>query len=188
MKRLNFVFILLLIFTNLLNINNIYAKNYYFKRVYTEIYINKDGSFDVSIERTYHFSGSFSWGTYYIDKKGFSEIQDFSLRDEYKEYEKLNYDSKIEGTYLFEDQGDRYFIKFYYTAQDQDKTFYFKYKVIGGIKSYLDISDFYWKVIEDKWERETREFECKIFFSRGDKRRFFLCFCAWSFMGKHRKN
>lgn len=187
MKKTIIFLAFLLIFINFFKVNYLFAKDYYFKRVYTEIYINKDGSFDVNIERTYHFSGSFSWGTYYIDKKGFNEIQDFSLRDEFKEYEKLNYDSQIEGTYLFKDQGDRYFIKFYYSAQDQDKTFYFKYKVIGGINSYLDISDFYWKVIEDSWEKETREFECKIFLPEEIKENTFYVFAHGPLWGNIEK-
>ncbi|MDI6860995.1 MAG: DUF2207 domain-containing protein [Caldisericia bacterium] len=186
MKRLIFLLIFFIISISI-NVRPLYAKDYYFKRVYTEIYINKDGSFDVNIERTYHFSGSFSWATYYIYKKGFEEIQDFSLRDEFKEYERTNFDTQREGTYIFEDWGDRFYIKFYYSAKDEDKTFYFKYKVIGGIKSYLDISDFYWKVIEDEWERDTKEFECKIYLPKEINKDDFYIFAHGPLWGEIEK-
>lgn len=161
MKKIIFIFLLIFLFFTF--IQNIEGKDYYFKKVLTNIFINKDGSFEVEIERTYRFSGSFSWATYYIDKKGFNQIVDFALKDEIGEFKKVDFETKEERTYIFKDLPNMYSIKFFYKAENEDKVFYFKYKVLGGIKSYLDVSDFYWKVIEDRWERDTKYFECKIY-------------------------
>lgn len=68
-----------------------------------------------------------------------------------------------------------YSIKFFYKAENEDKIFYFKYKVLGGINSYLYVSDFYWKVIEDRWERDTKYFECKIYLPEDvDKNNYYV--------------
>lgn len=156
MKKIIFIFLLIFLFFTF--IQNIEGKDYYFKKVLTNIFINKDGSFEVEIERTYRFSGSFSWATYYIDKKGFNQIVDFALKDEIGEFKKVDFETQEERTYIFKDLPNMYSIKFFYKAENEDKVFYFKYKVLGGIKSYLDVSDFYWKVIEDRWERDTKYF------------------------------
>ncbi|MCD6167790.1 MAG: DUF2207 domain-containing protein [Caldisericia bacterium] len=138
-----------------------YAKDYYFPKVNIEIHINKDGSFNVVEERTYHFSGSFHWATYSLEKSGFSKLTDFSISDENGEYRRE--DSEEPGTYLFYDEGTRYFAKFFYSAENEDKTFIIKYKILDGLKVYLDTADFYWKLIGKGWEKKTKLLTAKIY-------------------------
>ncbi|HRT37169.1 MAG TPA: DUF2207 domain-containing protein, partial [Caldisericia bacterium] len=185
-KFINIIFLFLLFF--IIFPLNVQAKDYYFKEVLTNIYINQDGSFDVEIERTYHFSGSFSWATYYIDKKGFNEIEDFILKDDFGEFKRTDYETQEERTYTFQNLGNMYSIKFFYKAENEDKTFYFKYKVLGGINSYLDIADFYWKVIEDRWEEDTKYFECKIYFPEEINEDSFYVFAHGPLWGEIEKN
>ena len=152
------IFTIIIIFSLALPV---YAKDYYFPKVNIEIHINKDGSFNVVEERTYHFSGSFHWATYSLEKEGFSELTDFSISDENGEYKRES--GEKPGTYLFYDEGTRYFAKFFYSAENEDKTFIIKYKILDGLKVYLDTADFYWKLIGTGWEKKTELLTAKIY-------------------------
>ncbi|PIP49454.1 MAG: hypothetical protein COX13_04035, partial [Caldiserica bacterium CG23_combo_of_CG06-09_8_20_14_all_35_60] len=124
-----------------------FAQDYYFPFVNVRIDINNDGSFNVIEERTYNFSGDFHWATYTLGKGGYDYIEDFLIEDENGYYELTNSETSNPGTYTFTDNGSSYEAKFFYSASNENKSFTFRYKVIGGIKAYQDVADFYWKLV-----------------------------------------
>ncbi|MGB9694593.1 MAG: DUF2207 domain-containing protein [Caldisericaceae bacterium] len=138
------------------------AKDYYFPKVVVTISIQKDGSFDVVENRTYNFSGDFHWATYTLEKSGFERLDDFSVEDENGKF--VQNSSGTPGTFNLTETASRYTATFYYAASDTQKTFTFSYKVIGGIKSYSDVADFYWKLIGTGWDKKTSVFEGYVYF------------------------
>lgn len=141
----------------------VYAKDYYFPNVTITIYIREDGYFDVIEKRTYDFWGEFHWATYTLEKKGFERIENFTISDENGPYVQTQFETDAPGTFVFQDQGDRYYAKFFYNAYNTRKTFTISYKVIGGIKVYKDVADFYWKLISSGWDRKTSFFEAFVY-------------------------
>ncbi|MCI4463907.1 MAG: DUF2207 domain-containing protein [Caldisericum sp.] len=141
------------------SVSSVSAKDYYFPKVTITIHINDDGTFDVEELRTYKFYGSFHWATYTLDKSGFDEIEDFTIGDETGPYKRTYTETNTPGTFIFLDLGDKYYAKFFYDASDTTKTFTIKYRVIGGIKVYKDVADFYWKLIGTGWDKKTSDFE-----------------------------
>lgn len=142
---------------------NTYAKDYYFPKVRVNIYINKDGSFDITEERTFRFSGEFHWATYTIEKVGFKEITNFSIADESGPYTFIQAETETPGTFTFEDRGSQYYSKFFYNVADTEKTFTISYTVLGGIPTYIDTSDFYWKLVGNGWDKKTELMEGFIY-------------------------
>ncbi|MEF3244582.1 MAG: DUF2207 domain-containing protein, partial [Caldisericaceae bacterium] len=154
-----FVFALLI----LTPLKTVFAKDYYFPRVAVNITIEKDGSFVVKEERTYKFEGSFSWATYTLDKKNFDRIEDFSIADENGPFERTTTETKEPSTFTFNETPYRYEAKFFYRASNTEKTFTISYKVIGGIRVYEDVADFYWKLVGTGWDKKTKLLEGYVY-------------------------
>ncbi len=161
MKRRIFVFALawtisLFVFLGSFSNHNPVAaqtKNYYFPQVRIEIHIERNGSFIYDEYRTYDFLGSFSWASIWVplrvDRKGYQYdviIEDFKILDE-KDFP-LRTETQRSGGKLE--------AKLYYRANDQIRTFHTHYRVKGGIFSYPDVSELYWQVIGDDWDKPTQ--------------------------------
>ena len=165
-SRITKIFILFLLVLLLLSMKPLdsFAQDYYFPFVNVRIDINNDGSFNVIEERTYNFSGDFHWATYTLGKGGYDYIEDFLIEDENGYYELTNSETSNPGTYTFTDNGSSYEAKFFYSANNENKSFTFRYKVIGGIKAYQDVADFYWKLVGSGWDKRTDQFNAYIYF------------------------
>ncbi len=137
------------------------TKDYYFSSVTIKVNINKDGSFDVIEKRTYKFIGAFSWGTYWLQKSGFSSLENFKISDESSQY--INNSSGNPGTYSFTEDSNKYTATYYYSALNEQKTFTFSYKINGGIKVYQDVADFNWKLVGTGWDKKTDYFEAYVY-------------------------
>lgn len=141
-----------------------FANDYYFSFVNMRININNDGSFDVVEDRTFDFSGDFHWATYILSKQGYSKLENFSIADENGLYQLTSVETNQPDTFTFSDNGDNYVAKFFYSASNQSKTFTIRYKIIGGIKAYQDVADFYWKLIGPGWDKRTDQINAYIYF------------------------
>ncbi|MBN1273331.1 MAG: DUF2207 domain-containing protein, partial [Candidatus Aminicenantes bacterium] len=136
------------------------SKDYHFPRVRIDIAVQRDGSFFVDEFRTFDFKGSFTWAKIWIPlkvrRKGYDynvDIRDFKVLGEGER------PLRIESTRT----GGRFEAKWYYSAQNEVKTFHIHYKVIGGIISYPEVSEFYWQVIGDEWEKPTRDVTVNVY-------------------------
>jgi uncharacterized membrane protein len=128
-------------------------KDYYFPEVRIAVGIESDGSFLVDEFRTFDFQGSFSAAWYTlplsIDRKGYRysiSLEDFEIRDENGQ------------TLRIEDStsGGRYKAEWNFRAADERRTFHIHYRVRKGIISYPDVSELYWQMIGEEWDRPTK--------------------------------
>jgi len=130
------------------------TKNYYFPEVRTEIAVEKDGGFLVEEFRTYEFQGSFSWTDLRIPlavtRSGRSvraTLTDFAVSDE-------------SGRPLATETGlvdGAFQAKWFYSARNERRTFRIRYRIRGGIRTYPDVTELYWQVIGDGWDRPTKK-------------------------------
>lgn len=170
MRKISFVLIFLLL---IFMINISFAKDYSIPKVKIDVTINKDGSANFIEERTYSFQGNFSFGYYDLPKKGYESLELFEIYENDYVYKKDT--SKIQKTYYIEDIGNYYRVNFYYSANDETKTFRFIYKLNGVIKVYEDFGEFYWKLQGDGWDKKVDEFEAIInFVSSIPKENYFI--------------
>ncbi|MBP9759716.1 DUF2207 domain-containing protein, partial [Candidatus Dojkabacteria bacterium] len=126
---------------------DIYAKDYSIKSVDFEVRINKNGSATVTEKRTYNFDGSFTWADEWIPLKGYT-IKNVKLIGA------DNFTSSI--------QNDKLYIKWYYSAVNEIKTFTLNYTIENAVTNHNDISEFYWQLIGDEWEKTTENVTAKV--------------------------
>jgi uncharacterized membrane protein len=129
-------------------------KDYYFPQVRIAVAIEPDGSFLVDEFRTFDFQGSFSAAWYTlplsVKREGYRysvSIEDFEIKDE-------------NGQPLRKDvstAGGIYRAEWSFRAADERRTFHIHYRVRKGIISYPDVSELYWQMIGDGWDRPTQD-------------------------------
>jgi uncharacterized membrane protein len=139
MKKL-IVFCLILF---LLCVSNVEAKSYSYD--YINIYLDflPNGNVQVRQERAYNFQGSFSWAYLDLKKQGANNIKFIDIRD-------LNTGNVP--SYSLSESSDILKVTWYYTANYEVKKFLITYEIEGAVKSYQDVAEFYWKVIEEEHE------------------------------------
>jgi uncharacterized membrane protein len=125
------------------------GKSYYYTEIRTEIHFTPDGNARIIQERTYSFEGSFSWAFVDLKKQGAENIVFNELSEQTSDGWQ-----KIEPVEL-NDSPKSLYIRWGYSAQDEAKTFKLDYTVIGAVKRYEDVAEFYWKIIEDEHEPIT---------------------------------
>src|SRR3989344_588067 len=141
------------------NPSAIYAKDYLIKSADINVDINTDGSAGVTETRVYQFDGQFSWADMWIPLtskcSGCSAytISKVSLSDENDVY--LQNQSAQPGTYLVSLDSDNFYIKWYYSALDEEKRFVLRYTVDNAVTRHRDIAEFYWQLIGDEWSKPT---------------------------------
>ncbi len=132
------------------------GKSYFYPKIKTEIHLEANGDVRILQERTYSFEGSFSWAFLHLEKKGakdiiFNQIAELTP-DGWQKLEPLE----------VKDSPKSLYIHWGYKAVDETKTFLLDYTIIGAVRRYSDVAEFYWKVIEEKHEKIS-EIEIKIF-------------------------
>ncbi|MDH4258371.1 MAG: DUF2207 domain-containing protein, partial [Candidatus Aminicenantes bacterium] len=152
LRQISWVFAACVFLLTLNTIGEAQTKDFYFPRVTIEVNVDRDGSFTVDEYRTYDFQGSFSWALLRIPLRvsrfGYSydvSIEDFKVQDE-------------RGTPLRMEtsrRGGEFEAKWYYQASDQLRTFHIHYRLRGGIVSYPEVSELYWRVIGSGWDKPT---------------------------------
>lgn len=142
------------------------AKSYSINSVDIRVQLNRDGSADVTETRTYNFDGSFSWADEWILLTARCrsctnyQISNVVLKEGDREYvESLG----RPGTYFITQTPDKFYIKWYYQAQNQQKTFTLSYTINNAITNHADISEFYWQLIGDEWSKGTGLVNAEVF-------------------------
>lgn len=122
------------------------AKSYHYPLVSTDVAFEPDGSVRIVQQRTYRFAGRFSWADVDLRKHGARDIRLNHLYEltgaGWREVTPLELESSSRSLY----------IKWGYSAEDEERTFRLDYTLIGAIRRYSDVAEFYWKMIEDEHE------------------------------------
>ena len=129
------------------------SKSYRIERVEILAQVNSDGSMTIRERRTYRFKGRFRWADYRLPIKGFSGIEDFSLRDNDGAYRPGQSDER--GTYQVKKSEDEFYVKWFYRASNETRTFVLSYKITDLLRVYPDVSELYFMFIGPGWDRAT---------------------------------
>jgi uncharacterized membrane protein len=125
----------------------IFGKSYFYPEINTDICFTSDGKAHIIQERTYAFDGAFSWAYVNLKKQGADNI----ILNEIAE--KTDTGRTPIQPLEINDSPQSLYIRWGYSAQDETKTFLLDYTIIGAVKRYQDVAEFYWKVIEDEHEK-----------------------------------
>jgi uncharacterized membrane protein len=144
------------------------AKSFYFPSVDIQIQIQKDGTFQVEEDRTFRFEGSFTQVYWDIPLAAEQKLTVLSFGEK-KDAGLIPYvaldstdASRPAGYFAVVNTGGMAHIEAYHSSTDQDKTFQLVYTLGGGIQSYQDVAEFYWKVIGSAWGARTDKVQVTV--------------------------
>jgi len=125
--------------------NLCFAKNYTIDAINIKAEILEDGSASIEENRSYTFRGSFRWADYNLPLRGIKQVTNFSLKEGDFVYEQS--DSQLPGTYQVQYNENSFYVKWYYRATNENRTFTLSYRVKGAVRVYRDVAEFYYKFV-----------------------------------------
>ncbi|MGB9765438.1 MAG: DUF2207 family protein [Candidatus Saccharicenans sp.] len=155
-----FIFFFIFVFLGTEFLSGADQKNFYFPELRADLYIQKDGSFQVDEFLTFEFKGEFSWASIWIplsarrnsDHSRLIEITDFRVQDE--KGKELPVETAIS-------QG-QFQARWSFRAVNESRTFHLSYRVNQAILNYGEISELYWQVIGSQVNRPTARAEVTV--------------------------
>ncbi len=121
------------------------AKHYSQTQIQIQAEIFPDGSLRVNEARTYSFRGNFKWADYRLSLVKLGPVTEFSLTESGKIY--LPDDSENPGTYQLTQTADEFYVKWFYRARNESRTFTLNYRVADAVTVYDDVAEFYYQFI-----------------------------------------
>ncbi|MDD4503640.1 MAG: DUF2207 domain-containing protein [Clostridiaceae bacterium] len=144
-------------------------RSYYMSSFKVSAQLDSSGSMDVTEEITYEFDGSFR-GVYRTLKTagsdGMEAIEVHKIQDG-RITQFVQNNSESENSYQLIDEGDGIRLKIFSTAEDEDRTFTIRYRVINVASKYNDIGELYWKFMGEDTDVKIENFELKITLPEG---------------------
>ena len=123
-------------------------KSIVWPRFDVDITVNRDGTFDVVEHQSIRFvQGDFTFGYRNIPKQNLSEITDWSMTDESGNTYRQAPGGSEPYTFVVQDQGSQYAIRWYFPRTNQPETYNLFYKVHDGLRYYDDGDQLWWKAI-----------------------------------------
>lgn len=110
------------------------AKSYHYADVTTRLQLLPSGDVHVVQERTYELSGRFSWAYVNLEKKGAAGIV-FNRLAELRDgtWQDIRPDELTDGARSL-------YVKWSYSAEDEDRTFLLDYTLSGAVRRYQDVA------------------------------------------------
>ncbi|PIU03018.1 MAG: hypothetical protein COT55_00405, partial [Candidatus Diapherotrites archaeon CG09_land_8_20_14_0_10_32_12] len=141
-RKMYFVFILLFL---VLFATFAFSKNYTLPKAEIYMKINSDASIDVAEKIQFSFSGPYTFA-YRDIPKGTWSISNIAVTEN---------GAALKTDII--DNSEYTKIKWYYTAENESKTFTINYRLENAIVVYNDVAELYWKVWGDGWEKPLSE-------------------------------
>ncbi len=168
-----FLLSLIWLFLAVIPTNAADTKDYSITNVSINNTVNTDGSMDVVESRTYNFDGSFSFAYQTINKsnsksKSYS-IKNFTLCDETICYKSAPSTDKTlsPNTFYVDENDSRYYIKWFFKANNQSKTFTLKYKVQDVVTLQTDTAEIYWQSIGNETSKSQKNITVRYILPNG---------------------
>lgn len=132
---------------------SVQAKEYSIPELHIEVQINEDGTITITEHRTYVFEGSYTWANYRLPKSGYSAIKSIQVSEANNPFKNLN--SEEPGTFLVEESNQAYNIKWFYSAENEQRVFTIRYTLEGAVVIGSEWSEFFWTFAAGGREKST---------------------------------
>lgn len=123
----------------------ILAKSYSIDRIRIEAELLANGHLRIQESRTYSFKGRYSWADYRLPLDQVGVVRNFELRDEGGRFVASSDESP--GTYQLQSDKDEFYVKWFYSARNETRTFELSYEVTDVASLYDDTAVLYYKFI-----------------------------------------
>jgi uncharacterized membrane protein len=136
------------------------AKSYKIPDVRVEVTIKKDGTVHITEHLTYVFDGSFSWAEYQIPRQGFSTITDIQILENGSSY--INKNTESPGTFSVSKSDEAVKLSWFYSAEDEKRTFTVSYVLEGALTIGPQWSQFFWNFLSEDRAKATNQLDISI--------------------------
>ena len=121
------------------------SKRYYIDNIQIKAEILSDGSLQIEESRSYRFRGSFKWTDYNIPLQQLGKVTDFYLTEGSVEYSEGI--ERTPGTYQIKKDENEFYVKWFYRARNESRTFTLNYRVEDAVIVHDDVAEFYYKFL-----------------------------------------
>lgn len=143
-----------------LNARSLHADSYTIPVIHVEVAIQADGSVRITEHRTYRFDGDFSWADYRLPLRGFTAIRNIRLTENGTSY--INRNSEDPGTFLVERSDEQIRVKWFYEAEDEERTFTLSYTLEGALVVGHEWVEFFWNYLGAHREKDTDSLSVRL--------------------------
>tara|TARA_R100000908_G_scaffold65344_1_gene54560 strand:- start:1073 stop:2836 length:1764 start_codon:yes stop_codon:yes gene_type:complete len=140
--------------------HSVHAKEYSIPELQIEVQINNDGTITITEHRTYVFDGSYSWANYRLPKSGYSAMRNIQVSE--GDHSLINLNTEEPETFLVEESDKAFNIKWFFDAEDEERTFTITYTLENALVIGPDWSELFWTYAASGREKSTDDFEILI--------------------------
>lgn len=133
-----------------------FSKEYTIPVIRVEVSVNPNGTILITEYRTYKFDGSFSWADYRLPfgkGAGYTAITYIRISEDGTPF--INENTEKTGTFLVNRNDEEIQMKWFYDAEDEERTFAISYTLEGAIVIGPHWAEFFWNYLSDNREKDT---------------------------------
>ncbi len=138
------------------------SKSYSIDQIKIEAEILPDGSLLINESRSYNFRGSFRWADYSLPLRNLGSVTDFMLIENEMPYRPGS--NEDPGTYQYSQSDEKFYVKWFYQAKNERRTFTLRYRVKDAVRVYNDVAELYYKFVSEKNEKTIGAVETLVQF------------------------
>lgn len=136
------------------------GKRYSIDQISIQAEVLADGSLRIVEDRSYRFWGSFRWADYSLPLKKLGRVMEFELSENQERYHPGTDESP--GSYQISQNQERFYVKWFYRAKDETRTFRLSYRVTDAVTVYDDVAEFYYKFVSEQNEQSIGAVEVTV--------------------------
>ncbi|MCK5147033.1 DUF2207 domain-containing protein [bacterium] len=155
------VFLISLLFVLTATVSLLADKSFSLPQCRIEAHILSDGRMAVTEFRRYEFNGRYKYAYRELPKTFGLTFSDISVGEAGVDFEEST--GSEPGTFLISDKDKCKEVRWFFRAQDEQRTFKFSYVVQGVITRYEDVADFSFTFIDRGWEYHHYQVDLEIF-------------------------
>jgi len=145
---------LLIVFILIIASTVVYAdKSYQMSNVDIKAHLRTDGSMEVSENRTYSFEGNFSYAYRTFPRDEQIDFSGFSIIEGNRQY-RLS-DKEAPGTFWVKDRANYTEVRWFFRAEDEDRTFTIGFTVKDAVTRYKDTAVLHYQFISNEWDKPS---------------------------------
>ena len=123
-------------------------KSIVWDRFDVDITVNANGTFDVAEHQAIRFvDGTFTFGYRNIPKQNLSQLTNWSVTDASGNIYSQAAGGKEPYTFVVDDQGNEYVVRWYFPQTDTPETYTLNYTVNDGLRYYPEGDQLWWKAV-----------------------------------------
>ena len=135
--------------------SGVFADEYSIDRVEIQARVNPEGSIHLLETRTYTFTGDFHWANYTLQKAGFTELTDISIRDSLGKY--THESSEESRTFRLTTNEEELNLQWYFEATNETRSFILEYTIHGALAVGHSWTEWFWRFIGNGWDEPSEE-------------------------------